>query len=300
MIISRFIPDNLYIRYKYKRVMHKTLNLKNPRTFNEKLQWLKLNDRNPLYTTLVDKYEVKSYISDKIGDRYVIPTLGIWNNFEEIDFDRLPEQFVLKCTHDSGSIVIVKNKKDLNIESIRKKFESSLKKNFYYMGREWPYKNVKPRILAEKLMTDESGTDLLENIYEIENKGREEELTDYKLMCFNGKVKCSFVCTDRFSKEGLRVTFFDTEWNILPFERHYPKSDKPIKQPVNYKKMISLAEKLSEGIPFVRVDFYEVTNMIYFGEMTFFPGSGMEEFTPEEWDIKLGDWIHLTKFKERE
>ena len=275
--LCNHMSDEKFLLKLYEMKMDKKLNLENPQSFNEKLQWLKLHDRNPEYTKMVDKYEVRKYISEKIGEEYLVPLLGVWDSFDEIDFDKLPNQFVLKCTHDSGGIVICKDKSKLDIAAAKKKISKCMKRNFYWQNREWPYKNVKPRIIAEKFMTDESGT----------------ELKDYKIMCFNGKFRCSFVCSERYSNDGLRVTFFDTDWNKMPFERHYPSSSKDIKKPVNYEKMIELAETLAEGIRFVRIDFYEIQGKIYFGEITFFPGSGTEEFTPEEWDYKLGEMIKL-------
>lgn len=280
--LKKLIPDKVFLEYEFKKTIGRSLNLRNPQTFNEKLQWLKLYDRKPIYTAMVDKYEAKKYVANIIGDQYIIPTIGVWNNFDEIEFDSLPLQFVLKTTHDSGGVVVVKDKRKLDIDSARSKIEKSLRRNYYYsLGREWPYKNVKPRIIAEKYMSDESGIS--------QDSG---ELTDYKLMCFNGKVRCTFTCTDRFNG-GLKVTFFDNDWNVLPFERHYPKSDKPIARPRQFEKMKELAEKLSKDIPFVRTDFYEVGDDIYFGELTFFPGSGFEEFNPESWDYELGSWIRL-------
>lgn len=271
------MPDELYLKKVFLYKLGYPLDLQNPQTFNEKLQWLKLYDRNPEYTTMVDKYEVKKYVADKIGEQYVIPTLGVWNSFDEIDFDALPNQFVLKCTHDSGGFVICRDKSNLDIESAKDKINKSLSVNYYYRGREWPYKNVKPRIIAEQYMEDASS----------------DELKDYKLMCFNGKVKCSFVCSERFSEDGLKVTFYDRDWNVMPFERHYPRSQCPIAKPSSYDDMVRLAEQLSKDIPFVRVDFYEVSGKIYFGELTFYPGSGFEEFEPFEWDKTLGSWIRL-------
>lgn len=273
------ISDEKYLKKYYKLRMGKELNLDNPQTFNEKIQWLKLYDRKDIYTTMVDKYEAKKYVSEIIGEQYIIPTLGVWDRFKDIDFDILPDRFVLKCTHDSGGLIIVRDKNQLDIRAAERKINKCLKRNYYYHGREWPYKNVKPRIIAEAYIGNPS-------------EGR--DLNDYKLMCFNGKVKCSFVCSERSSDEGLKVTFFDNNWNILPFERHYPKSTRPIAQPENFNEMVLLAEKLSLDIPFVRVDFYDIDGKIYFGEMTFFPGCGFEEFTPEEWDYKLGEWIDLS------
>ncbi len=278
--LSVIIPNKLYLKIKYYYRFHKKLNIKHPQTFNEKLQWLKLYDKNPKYTKMVDKYEVKKYIKNIIGEKYIIPTIGIYNNFDDIDFNELPKQFVIKCTHDSGGLIICKDRNKLNLKKARKKINSSLKTNYFYNGREWPYKNVSPKVIIEKYMDDNKNT----------------QLNDYKIMCFNGKAKCSFVCTERDNKElGLAVTFFDLNWNKLPFERHYRVSDKVIEKPKNYSKMIELSEKLANDIPFVRVDWYEINGKLYFGELTFFPGSGFEEFTPEEWDYKLGDMLELPK-----
>ena len=271
------MPDDKYLRRRFQILIGHPLDLDNPKSFNEKLQWLKLYDHRPEYTMMVDKYAVKQYVADMIGAEHVVPTLGVWDRFDEIDFDKLPAQFVLKCTHDSGGLVICRDKSRLDVQAARKKINDCLKRNYYNYCREWPYKNVKPRVFAEQYMED----------------GSSPELIDYKFMCFDGRVRCSFVCSERFSGEGLKVTFFDLDWNVMPFERHYPKSEKPIPKPKTYEKMLELAEKLSAGIPFVRVDFYEVHGQVYFGELTFYPGSGMEEFTPEEWDYTLGSWITL-------
>ena len=277
MGLTHWMSDERFLKKEYYLAMGKTLNLNTPKTFNEKLQWLKLYNREPQYTMMVDKYAVKQYVANKIGSQYIIPTLGVWNHFDEIDFDELPNQFVLKCTHDSGGIVICKDKLKLDKRAAKQKLEYYLKRKYYYVHREWPYKNVKPRIIAEKYMSNDNG----------------EDLNDYKLMCFNGQVKATFVCSDRFSEDGLKVTFYDTNWKRMPFERHYPASKTDIARPKTYDEMLILAEKLAFQIPFVRVDFYEVQGRVYFGELTFFPGSGYEEFTPEEWDKKLGDWINL-------
>lgn len=273
-----WLDDEHYLKLMYWVKFDKKLDLLNPRTFNEKLQWLKLYDRSPEYTKMVDKYEVKKYVARVIGDEHIIPTIGVWNSFDKIDFSQLPDQFVLKCTHDSGGLVICKDKRTLDIETAKKKINSSLKINYYLHGREWPYKDVKPRIIAEKYMEDSPDS---------------KELIDYKLMCFNGKVKCSFTCTSRYAKEGLKVTFYDTDWKKMPFERHYPAEDVAQEKPKSYDEMVALAEKLADKIPFVRIDFYEIKGKPYFGEVTFFPGNGMEEFTPEEWDETLGSWIEL-------
>lgn len=271
-------PDRTYLKLLFYLKMGKKLNLDNPQTFNEKLQWLKLNNKNPDYTRMVDKVAVKDYVAEKIGKEYLIPTLGVWNNVEDIDFDNLPNQFVLKCSHDSGGVVICKDKNKLDVEKVKRQLNKSLKTDYYMRYREWPYKNVPRKILAEKFMVDGNG---------------EDDLKDYKLMCFDGKVNCSFVCSNRNNGKGLKITFFDSEWNKLPFERHYPSDTEDIKMPKSYKEMVRLAEILSEKIPFVRTDFYEIDGHLYFGELTFFPGTGMEEFTPEHWDETLGELIIL-------
>lgn len=276
--VFSFLPDKLYLKICYRMKIGKKLNIIEPSTFNEKMQWLKLYNRNPLYTTLVDKYKVREYVKDKTGEEYLIPMVGgPWERFEDIDFSALPEKFVLKCNHDSGSVIICKNKEKFNYENARKKLNRSLKHNFYYLGREWPYKNVKPLIVAEEYMQDIESGDLL----------------DYKFLCFNGKVEYLFTCSERFSDDGLKVTFFDKNWNELPFERRYPKSNIEIDKPKNLDKMIKIAEKLSEDIPFVRVDLYENKNKVLFGEFTFFPGSGFEKFEPSSWDYNLGKLIRL-------
>ncbi len=200
--MRRFIPDELYLKCKYKQVTGLDLNLSNPQTFNEKIQWLKLNDRRPAYTEMVDKYEAKRYVAGIIGEQYIIPTLGVWDRFEDIDFDKLPDKFVLKCTHDSGGVCVCKNKANLDRDKARRTIEKSLKTNYFWVGREWPYKNVKPRIIAEQY------------IESIDN-----DLMDYKFMCFDGEVKAILLCSGRFSKEGVKMTFFDPDWKRLPYKR---------------------------------------------------------------------------------
>lgn len=272
-------PDDVFLKKAFRVNMHQELNLDNPQTFNEKLQWLKLYNRKPEYTMMVDKYKVREYVANTLGEEYLIPLLGVWDDPDEIDFDALPNQFVLKCNHNSGlGMCICKDKSKLNIEKVKKELKKGLKQDYYLTGREWPYKDVPRKIVCEKFMTnDEVGG----------------ELEDYKLMCFQGKVKASFVCNNRFSKDGLNVTFYDTDWKRMPFERHYPASKTEITRPASYDEMVQLAEKLAQNIPFVRVDFYEIKGKPYFGELTFFPGSGFEEFNPEQADKELGSWIKL-------
>lgn len=276
--LFNFLSDKKYLEMRYKLRFGKKLDLENPLTYNEKLQWLKLYDRNPEYTKMVDKYEVKKYVADKIGEEYIIPTLGVWDKFEDIDFDKLPDQFVLKCTHDSGGIVICKDKSNLNKEKAKKKIEKGLKRNYYWSSREWPYKDVKPRIIAEKYMVDESGY----------------ELKDYKFFCFDGKVKVLFIATDRAVEgEETKFDFFDENFVHLPIKNGHENADKELACPEGFEKMKELAEKLSQGIPQLRVDFYNINGQIYFGETTFFHWSGMVPFEPEEWDYKFGEYIKL-------
>lgn len=276
-----WMPDKYYLKLLYFSKMKKKLNLDNPKTFNEKLQWLKLYDRNPLYTKLVDKYEVRKYIAEKIGEEYLIPLIGVWDKFDDIDFSELPNQFVLKCTHDSGGIVICKDKSNFDIEKARKKLNMRLKRNYYYRGREWPYKNVKPRIICEKYMMDESGT----------------SLTDYKFYCFLGEPKYCQVIRDRNTNET--IDFYDLNWNLMDFtglhvpNNPYPHAKVKYKKPEQYEKMIEIAKKLSKDFPFVRVDLYLIQNKIYFGELTFYPLSGFGVFDPPEWNIKMGELIKL-------
>jgi len=271
-----WLPDRQLLHLMYLTRMGKRLNLKNPRTFNEKLQWLKLHNRKPEYTRMVDKYEAKKYVAEKIGEEYIIPTLGVWERFDDIDFDSLPDQFVLKCTHDSGGLVIVKNKSKLDRDAARNVIERCLKKQYYLQNREWPYKNVKPRIIAEKYMVDAISA----------------ELRDYKFFAFNGSVELMFIATDRGT--DTRFDFYDSEFQHLSIVNGYPNASKEIGKPANFEKMKLLAGQLSVGIPHLRVDFYEVNGKVYFGELTFFHWSGMVPFEPESWDLKLGELIDLS------
>ena len=273
----KWIPDEKYIKIKYKLEMNQKFNLKEPRTFNEKLQWLKLYDRKPEYTKMVDKYEAKKYVADIIGEEYIIPTLGVWDKFEDIDFTKLPNQFVLKPTHASGNVFICKDKEKINYKQLRKMINKWLKRDYYLVHREWPYKNIKPKIIAEQYMVDDSGM----------------KLKDYKFFCFNGIAQTILVCSNR-NGSFKNTNFYDINWNLQPFTREKHKnSNEQIKKPKNLDEMITVAEKLSKDIPFVRVDLYEINGKVYFGELTFYPSSGFEGFEPEEWDKKLGDMLEL-------
>ncbi len=273
-----FLPDEVWLKYKYKRRFGKPLDLNNPITYNQKLQWLKLNDRNPEYTKMVDKHLAKEYVADKIGKEYIIPTLGVWDRFEDIDFDSLPDQFVLKCTHDSGGLVICRNKAELDIKAAKRKIKKCFKRNYYWHGREWVYKDVKPRIIAEQYMEDT----------------KSQELMDYKFYCFNGEAKVLLLVSDRQSAgEPTKFDFFDMDFQHLSVQRGHPNAVIPPEKPDCFEEMKVLVAKLSEGIPHVRVDFYEVDGKIYFGELTFAPGSGMSPFTPTKWDEIFGQWLVL-------
>lgn len=272
-----WMSDKWYLKALWKRTFGYELDLKHPKTFNEKLQWLKLYDRRPEYTIMVDKYRAKQWVADRVGQEYVIPTLAVYQSVDEIDLDKLPNQFVLKCNHDSGNVVICKDKSTFDLDGAKTKLGDALKKNYYWDWREWPYKNVKRCIIAEKYLKNDDTDDM----------------TDYKMMTFNAKVKCAFTCTNRRSGQGLNVTFFDTDWERLPFERNYPADVKPIAKPASYAEMVEIAERLSEHLPFSRIDFYEVKGRPYFGEITLYPGAGFEPFDPNEWDKRLGEWIEL-------
>ncbi len=282
--LLKCLSDKAYLKLIYEARMGKKLNLKNPQAYNEKLQWLKLYDRNPKYVKLVDKFEVKEFITQILGEQYVIPTLGVWDKFEDINFDALPNQFVLKCTHDSGGLVICKDKATLDKAKAKEKIEKSLRTNYYWRGREWPYKNLKPRIIAEKYMVDESGY----------------ELKDYKFFCFDGEVKALFIAKDRQKQgEETKFDFFDENFNHLPFTNGHPNSEPPYFKPEKFEEMKEIAKRLSKGIPQVRIDLYNINGQIYFGEITFFHWSGTTPFKPEEWDYKFGEWIKLPDKKRK-
>ena len=279
--VASLIPDKIYLSLKYKKNFGCFPDWKHPKTFCEKINWLKLYDRNPLYTRMVDKYEVKEYVAGIIGEQYVIPTLGVWDRAEDIDFDSLPDQFVLKATHDSGRVVICTDKAKLDRAKVVEEMNESLKRNFYAVTREWPYKNVKKRIIAEKFVAPRK-------------KDAPKDLPDYKFFCFNGEPKYCQVIRDRSTKET--IDFYDMEWKHQDFVGLNPvvcNGLTPVARPGDLESMIAICRKLSQNIPFVRVDLYEVDGCEYFGELTFYPASGMGVFTPEEWAVKLGALIKL-------
>lgn len=280
--LTRWVPDEIHLKLIFRAYNDYPLDLDAPQTFNAKIQWLKLHDKNPDYVKLVDKYAVKEWVADRIGEEVLAKTYAVWANVDDIDLSILPDSFVLKTNHDCGGVVICRDRNSFDFDSAKQKLRRHLATNYYWGGREWPYKNVKPLVFAEEYL---DGID--------EEKG----FTDYKFMCFNGDVKCAFTCTGRENND-LRVDFFTPEWLHLPFTRHYPNADIPPSAPKNLSKMIEFSMTLSRGIPFVRVDFYEVRGSVYFGEMTFYPGGGFEEFDSLEWDRKLGSWIDLGLVKQ--
>lgn len=266
------VPDELFLSVTFRIKVGYWPNLKDPRSFNEKLQWLKLHYIKTEYTNLVDKYSVKEYVSNTIGSKYIIPTLGVWNTVDEIDWDILPNQFVLKATHDSGGVIVCKDKNQLDIESSKQKLIGAGVRDYTKYNLEYPYKNVSHRFIAEKYLVDESGY----------------ELKDYKIFCYNGKPQFLFVASGRQSHDT-RFDFFDLKFNHLPVLNGHPNADKMPTKPENFEEMLDVAAKLSEGIPQVRIDLYNVNGSIYFGEMTFFHWSGMHPFEPREWDYKFGE-----------
>jgi hypothetical protein len=270
------VGDEAFLKLCFRLYTQKPLNLKSPRSFNEKIQWLKLFDRQPEYTQLVDKYKVLDYVARSIGEAYLIPLLGVWERAEEIDFSALPDQFVLKCNHISGSgIVICKDKSKLNIPSARAALNAGLEKNHYPSGREWPYKDIPPRIIAEQYMTDD-GT----------------ELKDYKIFCFDGEPRLVEVDFNRFV--GHKRNLYTPDWRYIDGSMAYPADPKVQNQkPQTLDSMLALARKLSASRPFVRTDFYSVGDRIYFGEMTFYPDSGFGYFKPESLGNMMGDWLKL-------
>ncbi len=275
-----WMSDARYLKIVYKARMGKKLDLDAPKTFNEKLQWMKIHNRNSLYSMLVDKYEVRGYVRDRLGEKYLIPLLGVWDKAEKINYNELPKQFVLKCNHDSGSVIVCRDKEKLDIETANRKLNRCLKNNGYGYSREWPYKNVKPRIIAEKYMED----------------GNTSGLTDYKFYCFNGKPEYLYVSQGLEDHTTAQISFLTTDWEFAPFSRSdYKSFDSLPKKPLGFEEMKVIAAKLSEGHPFLRVDLYQIGNQIYFSELTFTPCGGFMPFDPEEWDRIFGDMIQLPK-----
>ena len=280
-VFCRQMPDRLYLEWMYEIRMGEKLHLEHPETFNEKLNWLKLYDRRDEYTKMADKYEVRQYIADKIGEEYLIPLLGVWKRPEDIDLAQLPDQFVLKCTHDSASVVICRDKENFDWEAAKKKLSKSLAVNYFYPSREWPYKNIVPRVIAEQYMVDESGT----------------ELKDYKIYNFGGKPELIQVDFGRFVHHERNL--YDLDWNYIDEQIEYPKNPEvTIARPEHLDLMLELAEKLSEGMPSVRTDFYSINGKVYFGEITFYQEAGFAHFSSDQYDRYLGSLIQLPEKKQ--
>lgn len=283
ILLSKFsflFSDKQYLQMMYWLHLGRKLNLKNPKTFNEKLQWLKLYNHKPEYTIMVDKVKAKEYVAKLIGEEHIIPTLGVWDDPDDIDFDALPDQFVLKCNHNSGTgMCICRDKSKLDIEKVKAELRKGLKENYFMRWREWPYKNVPRKILAEKFMVDESGT----------------ELKDYKIFCFNGEPRYCQVISDRNTDE--KIDFYDMHWKrlvgLVGLNDKVHNSEYAIPCPESFENMKQMASLLAKSIPFSRIDFYEINHQAYFGEITFFPATGFGNFNPREWNVKMGDMITL-------
>lgn len=289
------IPDRLFLKYQFHYVFGRPLNLKNPKSFNEKLQWLKLYDRNPLYTILVDKYAVKNWVSDKIGEKYIIPTIAEYNNVSQINPSTLPSKFVLKCTHDSGSIAICNDIERFDLEAAKVALAHGLNNSFYKQHREWPYKNVYRRVIAEHYLEE-----CLQPLV-IDKSNSVLVLMDYRFYCFNGEPRFIYAYTNYLQEKGTKpipsnCEYMDLAWNPLPFHQHsLPRGDVP--RPKKLDEMILLAKNLSHSIPFARIDFYSNDDSVYFGEITFYPGSGLSPFYPNDYDLKLGQLLKLPLHK---
>ena len=272
------LPVKWQLKMMYKCATGNTLNLKSPKGFNEKLSWKKLYDHNPLYTIMADKYTVKEYVKKLIGPEYIVPCYGVWDNFDDIDFEKLPSQFILKATHDSSGIVICKDKASFNKLTAKKVIDKSLRTDYYLKGFEWPYKDIPRRVLADKLLID----------------GTREELQDYKWWCFNGEPKVMYI-TNKGKYMRCEENFYDMNFNVLDINHGFPRTNPEYEKPHKFEEMKELASKLSKGIPFVRVDFFVIDDRIYFSEFTFFDHAGLRPFVDNGWDEKLGSWISLSK-----
>lgn len=273
----RFLPDEFYVKLYYRVHVKRKLDLKNPKTYNEKLNWLKFNDRDPFYAVVVDKYANREYIKRTIGEEYLVPLLGVWDHFEDIDFDKLPNQFVLKCNHDSGGLVICTDKSKLDIKAAKKKIEDSLKCQFYYVGREWQYKNIQPKIICEELLGDGVVPP-----------------ADYKFACFNGEPDNVMVCYGR-ETGTTKYYFFDMDWNLKRYNGWGKKAPKDftLPKPENFDEMIRIARELSKPYYHARIDLYNINGKIYFGEITLCPNSGFDANITYETDKLFGEKLHL-------
>ena len=282
---SELLPDRLYMKWMYYMQTGKRLNLKEPHSFSEKMQWLKLYNRRPEFTTMVDKFAVKDYVANIIGQKYIIPTIGVWDSPDQIDWDSLPNQFVLKTTHGGGNkgVIVCTDKEKLDREATIRKLKAALQIDLSRQLAEWPYKNVRRRIIAEKYLSD--GCETVDS-------SKPHDLVDYKILCFDSKPMYCMVVSNR--RTNKTYDFFDNDWNLMPFRlAHFSNAKTKPSKPHHYELMLTLAAKIAQGHPHLRVDFYEVGDKVYFGEITFFTLSGYNTITPEDWDIKLGSYITL-------
>lgn len=273
--LLRFIPDEPYLKMVFWIKTGKKLNLKNPVTYCDKLNWLKLHDVHPEYTRLVDKVAVRDYLKEILGEDICLPLLGVWEHYDDIDFDALPDKFVLKCNHDSGSVKVITDKAAMDHAALREFYESRLKQNPYLLGREYPYRDVPPRIYAEQYMVPAGDSDI----------------NDYKFFCFDGKPEILFVATERST--DCKFDFFDMDFNHLDIDNIHPQSGKPIEKPKTFEQMKQLAAKLSQGMKFVRIDLYEIDGKLWFSEFTIYHAGGFWPMSPVEWEYKLGDLIRI-------
>lgn len=274
-LFGDYMSDEQYLKKLYKYRIGRELDLKDPKTYTEKIQWLKLNDHNPIYTIMQDKYLVRNLVAEKIGENYLIPQYAVWNNVDEIDFSLLPNQFVLKCNHDYNSVIICKDKNNFDFDAAKKKLDAALHKDFWKRERQWAYRDIPRKIIAEKFMKD----------------GEEDYLTDYKFFCFSGVPKIMYCSKDKADKPT--TDFFDMNYNCLPIMSRDPNSPIPPEKPEQFEKMKELAHILSDGYPHIRVDFYVINGLIYFGELTMYHNSGLIPFKPHEWEEQMGEWIKL-------
>jgi len=275
-VIRRVVPASFFASLEYRLEMGKKLNLKNPHTLSEKVQWLKLNDRNPIYVRLMDKYEVRQYIKSEVGEQYLVPLIGLYDTVDEIPFEALPNQYVIKCTHDSGSVIFKNAANLISTQDIKTHLAKALQTNYYYQHREWGYKDIRPRVICEHLIHTRDG-----------NQPR-----DYKYFCFDGEPRFLVVVTDRAT--GAMMNFYDLEWNVLPVTQHYPPINYVLDRPGKFSAMIDIARKLAQGFRHMRVDMYlDAEENIFVGELTFYHFAGIVKFEPEEYDEYFGRFFHL-------
>lgn len=279
--LSYLLPDKWYLMLRYRMKFHQWPDLKNPKLYTEKVQWLKLYDRKPQYTVMVDKYQAKNYIANIVGDQYIIPTYGTWEQFDDIDFESLPNRFVLKCTHNSGGVVVCLDKQTFDFENARNVINSCLKENYYWHSREWPYKNVKPRIIAEEYLYDSEYPD--------------ESIMDYKLLCFSGEPRLLYYAEE--NTDDPYSDIYDMNFQKINLQFPEPNSEIVAKMPDNFEEMKAVARKLSKGLAHLRVDFYSVNGKLYVGELTFYHCAGLVDIHPKEWNQILGEWIILPEIE---